>query len=73
MQQQPLRKEDTFTVKQIWKELDRKISIRKIYYLIESGAFGDGNVFRFAGTRGTCVVKSAVLDYKERCRVEVGI
>ena len=71
--QQPFRREDTLTVKQIWKELDRKVSIRKIYYLIESGQFGEGTVYRFAGSRGTCVIKSAVLAYKEACRVEAGV
>jgi hypothetical protein len=68
----PFRQEDTFTVKQIFKELDRKVSIRKIYLLIEKGEFGAGNVYRFAGKRGTCVVKEAVLAYKESCRLEVG-
>jgi len=71
--QQSFRREDTLTVKQIWKELDRKISIRKIYYLIESGEFGEGNVYRFAGSRGTCVMKDAVLAYKDGCRLDVGV
>ena len=53
----PFRTEETYTVREIWKELDRKISIRQIYRLIECGEFGAGNVYRFAGTRGTCVVK----------------
>jgi hypothetical protein len=66
------QEEDTLTVKQIFSELDHKVSIRKIYLLIESGAFGDGNVFRFAGSRGTCVRRPAVLAYKESCRLEVG-
>lgn len=65
-------KEETYTVQEIWKFFDRKISIRKIYYMIEEGAFGDGNVFRFAGSRGTCVLKAAVQAYRDRCRVEVG-
>jgi len=71
--QQPFRREDTLTVKQIWKELDRKVSIRKIYYLIESGQFGEGTVYRFAGSRGTCVTKAAVQAYKDACRVEAGV
>jgi len=68
----PFRTEETYTVREIWKELDRKISIRQIYRLIECGEFGAGNVYRFAGTRGTCVVKEAVQAYKENCRQEVG-
>jgi hypothetical protein len=69
---QPFRREETYTVKEIWKELDRKVSISHIYNLIDRGAFGAGNVYRFAGARGTCVVKEAVLKYKENCRLEVG-
>jgi predicted metal-binding protein len=69
---QPFRQEETYTVKEIWKELDRKVSMSHIYNLIERGAFGPGNVYRFAGSRGTCVVKEAVRAYKENCRMEVG-
>lgn len=71
MQQQ--KKEEMLTVKQIWKELDRKISLRQIYNLIDRGEFGAGSVYRLAGSRGTCVIRSAVLDYKKRCVVEVGL
>lgn len=68
---QPFKREDTFTVKDIWKELDRKVSIRKIYYLIETGELAPA--FRFAGCRGTCVPKEAVAAYKSRCLIEVGV
>jgi hypothetical protein len=67
----PFRKDDTMSVKEIWKELERKVSIRKIYYLIEHGELAPA--FRFAGKRGTCVVKEAVIAYKERCVIDVGV
>ena len=66
--QQPVKKEETFTVKEIWEELDRKISLRQIYNLIERGDLAPA--FRFAGCRGTCVPKIAVWDYKGRCLVD---
>jgi len=67
----PFRKEeDTMTVREIWKELDCKISIRKIYYLIESGELKPA--YRFAGSRGTCVARDAVVAYKSRCFIDVG-
>lgn len=71
--QQPLKKEDTFTVKEIWKELQRRVSIRHIYNLIDRGEFGEGNVYRFAGRRGTCVKREAVETYKKKCQLEVGM
>lgn len=71
--QQSFRKEvNLLSVKQIWTELDKKISIRQIYNLIDRGAFGEGSVYRLAGSRGTCVMREAVLRYKNRCLVDVG-
>lgn len=67
---QPFKREDTLTVKQIWKELDRKVSIRQIYNLIERGILTPA--YRFAGSRGTCVPKEVVEEYKKSCRLEVG-
>jgi len=68
----PFKKEDTFTVKEIREHVfERRVSIRHIYDLIERGAFGDGNVYRFAGRRGTCILKSAAWAYKENCRLEM--
>lgn len=69
---QPFRKSDNMlTVKQIWKELGQSISIRKIYYLIDSGELSPA--YRFAGSRGTCVDRDAVLRYKARCQIDVGL
>lgn len=65
------REEDTMTVKQIWEELDKKVSVRKIYLLIESGDLSPA--FRFAGKRGTCVPKPVVLEYKKRCVIDASI
>jgi hypothetical protein len=67
------RKEDYLSVKDIWKELERKVSIRHIYNLIERGTFGEGNVYRFAGRCGTCVTKTAVAEYKKKCQLQVGM
>lgn len=64
--------DEPIPVRQIWKELDRRVSIRHIYNMIERGEFGEGVVLRLAGSRGTCVVRRAVLAYKQRCLVEVG-
>lgn len=65
---QQVTKEETFTVKEIWEALDRKISLRQIYNLIERGDLSPA--FRFAGSRGTCVPKDAVWSYKNRCLVD---
>ena len=70
--QQPYRTEEPLlTVKQIWKELDKKISLRQIYNLIERGALSPA--YRFSGSRGTCVPRDAVLRYKSRCVLDVGV
>ena len=68
--QQLLKREEMLTVKQIWKELNKTISIRQIYNLIERGDLSPA--YRFAGSRGTCVPRTAVAAYKRRCVVEVG-
>jgi hypothetical protein len=68
--QESVRTEETFTVKEIWVELDYKISLRQVYNLIERGELAPA--YRYAGSRGTCVPKQAVRDYKERCLVDVG-
>lgn len=69
--QQPSKKEEMLTVKEIWEEFDRKISLRQIYNLIERGDLKP--VFRFAGIRGTCVPKDAVLNYKNSCLIDAGL
>lgn len=65
------QKEEMLTVKEIWEALDRKISLRQIYNLIDRGELKP--VFRLAGARGTCVPKQAVLNYKNSCMVDLGI
>lgn len=68
--QHPPKKEEMLTVKEIWLELDQKISLRQIYNLIERGDLAPA--FRFAGRYGTCVPKQAVLHYKNRCLLDIG-
>ncbi|HBG07684.1 MAG: hypothetical protein A2075_09175 [Geobacteraceae bacterium GWC2_58_44] len=65
------KKEELLTVKEIWQELDQKISLRQIYNLIERGDLAPA--FRFAGIRGTCVPKQAVIIYKNRCLVDIEV
>jgi hypothetical protein len=69
--QQPAKEDDLLTVKQIWEELGKKISLRQVYLLIERGDLTPA--FRFAGSRGTCVPKDVVLTYKNRCLLDIGI
>ena len=68
---QPFKTEDYLTVKEIWKLLERRISIRKIYKLIEDGELKPA--YRFAGKRGTCVHRDVVMQYKNHCVIEVGV
>ena len=69
--QHQYKKEEMLTVKEIWEELDQKISLRQIYNLIERGDLTPA--FRFAGRCGTCVPKQVVLNYKNRCLLGIGI
>lgn len=65
---QKQEQETMLTVKQIWEVLGKTVSIRQIYILIERGDLKP--VYRFAGNRGTCVPREAVMDYKNNCRVD---
>ena len=65
-----MKQGDLLTVRDIWQELDRKISIRKIYLLIEEGKLAPA--FRLAGSRGTCVHRDVVTAYKSLTQIDVG-